>query len=86
MKEIIEAMKKNKLIIGRDRVLKLLKRGKISLVVISSNCNQKFRREIEYYTKIGNVKLKVFEGNNKELGVLCKKPFSISVLGITSGK
>ena len=82
MKDLKEALKENKVIIGTDRTLKLLKLSKLKRVYISSNCPGDVKSDIEHYSKLNNIPMINLKENNEELGALCKKPFFISVLGI----
>ncbi len=80
--EIKKLLKTKKLVIGTEMAVKKLKAGKLAQVFITSNCPDKIKEDIEYYGKLGDtdvVKLKI---SNDELGIVCKKPFSISVLGV----
>lgn len=81
-KEITDALKKKKIIFGRDKTLKLLKNGKCSLVVYANNSPSALKEEIEKYSELTNIPAKVFNGDNQMLAVLCKKPFNISALAI----
>lgn len=81
MKELKEAIEQRKIIIGKERTLKLLKRGQLSQVIISKNCAKEVKEDIQHYTKLFNIKCAQSSQSNEELGVLCKKPFAISVLG-----
>lgn len=78
--EIKKLLGSKKLIIGSDRTFKLLKTGKLTKVVIAKNANKKMKDDIEYYGS--QVEIIQTEKTNEELGVLCKKPFAISVLGV----
>jgi len=78
--EIKKLLGTKKLIIGSERTLKLLKTGKLAKVVIAKNTNKKMKDDIEYYGS--EVEIIQTEKTNEELGVLCKKPFPISVLGV----
>ena len=71
-----------KLVIGTDRVMKLLKTGKISKVFVTVNCPDLVREDIARYA--GLVKAEVVELDiaNDEMGVVCKKPFLISIAGV----
>lgn len=80
--EIKKAIEDGKLIIGSRKVIKKLKLGKLKLIVMASNCPEHIKNEIEYYSKLSNVKVDVFDGTGKELGVFCGKPFPIAVIGI----
>ena len=80
MKELKEAVKEKKLIIGTDRTIKNLKMHKVKKVYIASNCKKDIEEDIQHYCKLYNINLTKVKENNEELGVICKKPFSISVL------
>ena len=82
VKEIQNLLKENKLIIGKDRTLKDLKRGKIKKIFLANNYPEDLINDIKYYTNLAKVEVIVTEKNNEELGLLCKKPFFISVLGV----
>ena len=78
--EIRKLLGGKSVIIGSERTLKNLKLGKIGTVYISSNCSEKTKKAIEHYSKLSKSKIIKLKYPNDELGVLCKKPFSISVL------
>lgn len=80
--EIRKLIKGKKIIIGAERTLKNLKLGKIDKVYISSNCSEKTIRTLEHYSKLAKASLIKLKYPSGELGILCKKPFSISVLGL----
>lgn len=75
LKKDLEAKKP---IFGLNVCTKKIKIGEIKKVYISSNCLK--RDEIKKYCKLFDVELVEMKENNYELGVLCKKPFSIGVL------
>lgn len=80
--EIKKALKEKKAVIGTKKVMKKLRSGQLSAVYITSNCPEKTKKDIEYYAGLSNTKTVQLKRANDELGVLCKKPFSISILGI----
>jgi len=80
--ELKKLAETKKLVIGTDRVLKLVRQGKLSRVFVSSNCPQKTRDDIAYYAKLAGAAVVELAYRNSELGTLCKKPFAISVLGV----
>jgi len=80
--EIKKLLKDKKLIIGTERTIKNLKLGRISKVYVSSNCPENVNDDISYYSKLANAAVLKLSYPNDELGVICKKPFSISVLSI----
>ncbi|MEM3374615.1 MAG: ribosomal L7Ae/L30e/S12e/Gadd45 family protein [Candidatus Woesearchaeota archaeon] len=81
LEELKKDMKKN-LIFGSDRVLKLIRQGKIEKVYFSSNTPENIKKDIEYYAKLSKIKTVYLNLPNDELGVFCKKPFSVAVIGL----
>lgn len=71
-----------KAVIGRAVVLKDLKYGKLSKVYLASNCPAEVKKDIEYYGGLVKAPVVILNIDNEEIGVLCKKHFFISVLGI----
>ena len=83
MKDLKEAIKTGKgLVIGTERTLKKLKMNEIKKVYVSSNCPKDVTSDLEHYTKLHNIPLVKLDETNEELGILCKKPFFISVLSL----
>ena len=80
--EIKNALKEEKVIIGTDNTIKDLKLGKLSKVFVSSNAPKDVKEKIEKYSKLNETKLVKLKSPNNELGGMCKRPFSISVLAI----
>jgi len=78
----IKSYPKEKMIIGSRRTIKYLKLGKISKVYLASNVPEDILEDIAYYAKLVNVEVKKTDLSNVELGILLKKPFKISVIGI----
>jgi len=73
-------LRKKKPVMGAKRTLKLLKIGNLEKVYIAKNCREDIRKDIEHYAELANVELIKLDITNDELGVVCKKPFNISVL------
>lgn len=82
IKEIKKLLKSKELVIGTDRTLKNLQRGNIKKIFMASNCPERVRLDISHYSKFNNVDVVELQYANEELGVFCKKPFSISVISI----
>ena len=82
IKEIKKLMAENKLIVGADEVMKGLRKGSISKVYIAANCPAELKEGLAHYTSIGSVEMVETGIQNDELGDICKKPFSISVMGL----
>ncbi len=61
---------------GVDQTEKAVKAGKAQMIIISDNCQSGF---LKSSTK---VKVRVYDGNNMELGATCGKPYSVSALAV----
>ena len=83
--EIKQIIKKGQDVIGTKEVLKQLKLGTISKVFVTVNCPDEIKESIAHYAGIASVEIVNLKQPNDELGILCKKPFSISVLGLKKG-
>jgi len=81
--EIRAAIKKKKVVIGTDRTLKNLKLGKVVKIFLSKNCPDNILDDVKYYSKLSKIEVVKLAYANDELGVVCKKPFPISVLSIS---
>ena len=79
--DILEAKKKKRLVFGSKQSLKAIKDKSASLVILSENCQESVKRDITHYAKIAKTEIKTFK-DSKELGIICGKPFVISVLTI----
>ena len=84
--EIKKMLKSSNVIIGTERTIKALKLGKLQKVLMSSNCPANVEKDINYYAGLGGGEVYKLEHSNEELSVICKKPYSISVLGVLSEK
>lgn len=71
-----------KALIGSDSVLKGLRKKSVSKIYLASNCPAKSKEEIQHYAGLAKVPIVILELNNEELGIVCKKSFFISALGI----
>ena len=80
--EIKKFMKEKKLVIGTKQTLEKLRKGALDQVFVSGNCPEKTLDTLKAYTKVAGVKLEKLKANSSELGTLCKKQFSIAVLGV----
>ena len=83
--ELKKMLKSGNVIIGTEKTLKSLRLGKVEKVLLSSNCPAKVERDISYYAGMSGTESYKLDYPNDELGVICKKPFSISVLAFIKG-
>jgi ribosomal protein L30E len=82
IEDIKKLLKTDKLVVGTERTIKNLKKGTLSKVFLSANCSENVENDISHYAKLAKVDVAKLKLPNDELGVLCKKQFLISVLGI----
>ena len=80
--ELKLALKEKGIIIGTERTIKNLKLGKTKKVFLASNCKPEIKESIEYYAKLSGAEIVELVIPDKEVGLLCKKPFSVSVLSL----
>jgi ribosomal protein L30E len=80
--EIRKLLNSKKLLIGKDEVLKNIRKGLIAKVYIASNCPEDLHEDLLRYSKISQFELFETKVPNDELGTVCKKPFSIVILGV----
>lgn len=85
VEEIKKMLKAGNLVIGTERTIKGLKSGKVQKVLVSSNCPANVEKSINYYAGLSGAEFHKLEYPNDELSVICKKPFSISVLSVFKG-
>ncbi|MFH1211771.1 MAG: ribosomal L7Ae/L30e/S12e/Gadd45 family protein [Candidatus Woesearchaeota archaeon] len=80
--EIKALLKDKRLVYGTDRVVKLLRNGKVDKLFMASNVAPDVKDSLEHYAKLSDTKTEMLGFPNDELGTMCKKPFSVSVIGI----
>jgi ribosomal protein L30E len=80
--EIKKLLKENKLVFGKDEVMKGLRSGRFSKIYFASNCPAALRDDVTHYASIAGVEMAEVGLQNVELGDVCKKPFSIAVIGL----
>jgi len=78
--EIRKLLKEEKLVIGTEKTIKSLKEDKVLRVFISKNCPSYVKQEI--VSNLSKAELVELEQNNQQLGTICKKPYSISVMSL----
>ena len=83
--EIKKILKSEDLVIGTEKTLKKLKSGKVKKVLVCSNCPSQVEGDISYYAGLCGAEVFKLDYPNEELGTMCKKPFSISVLSLLKG-
>jgi len=80
--KIKEAMSAKKIMLGGKISIKHLKLKELKSVIISNNCPEGMKKDINRYAELAVIKVEVFDGTSKQLGIVCGKPFPIAVLSI----
>jgi len=75
-------MEKNRVILGTNMTIKMIKNGKVEKVFLAKNAPEEIKRDILYYSKLGNFEVEELNYTNEEIGIILKKPFKISVISI----
>lgn len=80
--EIKKLLKTENLVFGAEKTIKALRNNELIKVFLASNAPEEMIKDIEYYSSIANVEFEKLDVPNDELGVVCKKPFSIVCIGM----
>jgi large subunit ribosomal protein L30e len=67
---------------GAKEALEASKSGKAKLLIISSNCPERYRNEITSNAKLTGIPVHIYSGTSLDLGVACEKPFVVSALSV----
>ena len=82
VEEIKKLLGTEKLLLGTERTMKALRSGTLEKIFVAANANPKIVEDIEHYKDIAKIELVKLKESNEELGTICKKSFSISVIGV----
>ncbi len=80
--EIRKLMADKRLVLGTAQVEKLVRQGKLAKVYLSSNCPPNVKADLTKFCGLAGIECQDIGVSNEELGVWCKKPFAISVVGV----
>ena len=72
-------LKSKEPIFGYDVNLKKAKKSELSDIYVASNFSK--RNELRLASKTSKINLIELEQNSRQLGNICKKPFTVSVIG-----
>lgn len=74
------AVDTGKVILGSNKSLQAIKLGNGELAVIAENAPKDVKADVEAYAKLSEMPVYTFEGSSVELGSICGKPFTVTVL------
>ncbi|XP_059028411.1 large ribosomal subunit protein eL30-like [Mustela lutreola] len=75
-------MKSGKFVLGYNQTLKMIRHGKVKLVILANNCPALRKSEIEYYAMLAQTGVHNYSGNNIELGTAGGKSYRVCMLAI----
>lgn len=75
-------MKSGKVSLGTKSSVKSLRKGKSKMILISSNCPQLRKSEVEYLAMLAKTPVHHYSGDNTALGNACGKLYNCSVVSI----
>ncbi len=78
--EIKKNLKTEKLVFGKNQTIKKIQSGEVVKIFLASNCKAEDCNDLEHYCSFNKIPIEKLDVPNTELGVTCKKQFSISVL------
>lgn len=81
MTDFTQLIHSKKATIGTQKTLKALRLGKLAKVYVTHNCPPILKQNVERQAELNKTEVALLEVPNSELGTLCKKPFSINLLG-----
>ena len=86
LNELKKSLKEGKVIIGTSNTMKKLRSGKLKKIWLSGNVPKGIKEDISDYSGLNSVEVVSLDVPNDELGVLCKKQFSVSVVSLIKGE
>ena len=77
-----KALKEKKLVLGLAETQKYANVKKLKEIVIAANTPNTTETKLNKIAELSKIKLNKTDVKNDELGAICKKPYSVSVVGI----
>lgn len=74
------AVDTGKVILGSNKSIQAIKLGNGELVVMAANAPKTLKEDVEIYSKLSEIPVHIFDGSSVDLGSICGKPFTVSVL------
>ncbi len=80
--EIRKLLTSKKFIVGEEEVLKNVRKNALAKVYVASNAKKELLKDLQKYSGLSGFQVVDTAVPNDELGTICKKPFSISIIGV----
>ncbi len=78
--EIKQLMKTKEILMGSERIVKMMRKNQISTVWLSSNANPRTREELKGYAASTGATVLTLDMNSDDLGILCKRQHPVSIV------
>lgn len=75
-------LQKKLLVIGANETKAEAHASKLKKIMVANNCPLALREELEKMCQLSSLEMEVLTFPNDELGVVVKKPFAVTVLGV----
>ncbi|XP_035582938.1 60S ribosomal protein L30-like [Zalophus californianus] len=75
-------MKSGMYVLGYKQTLKMMRHGKVKLIILVNNCPALRKSEIDYYAMLAQTGVHQYSGNTTELGLECGKYCGVCSLAI----
>lgn len=82
LKEIRHAISTDNATLGLKTTMQALKNKDLSKVVLTNNVPQKVRDDVLRFAQMSKAIVEDFAGSNEQLGMECKRPHSVLLIGI----
>ncbi len=80
--EIKKSLDSKALIIGVNMAKRNLRAGKTKKIYLAANCPAELKEDLNAMVSVSKVPIVNLKIPNEELGIVCKKTFSISVVSV----
>ena len=68
--------------LGSEKSIQSLKLGNGHLAIVAENSPKEILEDVEYYCKLSEIPVHIYNGTSVELGSVCGKPFTVATLVI----
>ncbi|PIN74889.1 hypothetical protein COV18_05650 [Candidatus Woesearchaeota archaeon CG10_big_fil_rev_8_21_14_0_10_37_12] len=82
--ELKHLLVSGKLVLGTEKAVSLLRQGKLKKIFLASNCAEDVKKGVYALCELQKVECVDLFESNEDIGAKCKKPFAISVIGVTA--
>ncbi|MGD2142192.1 MAG: 50S ribosomal protein L30e [Candidatus Bathyarchaeota archaeon] len=80
--ELRMAINTGRVFLGSKVAVREMRRGRAQMAILSSNCPQETKEEIQNFGKLSNIPIIQHRKDSVDMGILCGKPFPVSTIVI----